>query len=381
MGLFDEELNKSKKDRDASISRREKRQRYTIPPKVYEGRAEDGRSIVRAIGGATVPAYDIGNIQAERGAIGKGDGRSYDPGTVMRRGERRRVTKKADVKVFYRDSSASPVTYWVGGDRQTPEQIPWTLPVGETLVSSPAFWVTGSELQDWGFTIKTRIGNQQVGSIFKIYTIYGDGRSFVASDPKLWTTLHYGSGVWLYNQLRLSTGWNYAYTPDRVTQVGINQATWNVGGNSNVEVCVSGLFASSSSCSPVPEGVFQSTVNGSNTWIRETISESNDLTFTRNTNTDPIFNFPFTWNVNSYSKNHVDKIWTTIPFTEANHSSWGTGTCPPGSPTIFRAWVNHGGSYTRLEELEQRTSQRFDSFSVSQKDGVVRDDKVELSLG
>jgi hypothetical protein len=286
----------------------------------------------------------------------------------------KKVGREGDVKVFYQDISTSPVTYWVGGDRREPTQIPWTLPAGETFRSSPNFWVFGSGLDDWGFTIKTRVGaNNTVGTVFRIYTIYGDGRIFTASNPKLWTVTHFGAGVWLDNDVSSIPTHSINQGTPSSNSVGSAPGEWNIGGNSSVSVCVSGFFANSSACSPVPQGVWMA--SGSNTWIRETSQSAVGVTysFPNQLTTSPSLNFPFTITASYSKRSYADRKWTTIPYTENNHSNWGTGTCGPGAPTIFRAWVNHGGSYTRLEEFEERSSKNYPIYSVFQKNGVVQE--------
>ncbi|MGL4620715.1 MAG: hypothetical protein ACRCZS_16910, partial [Chroococcidiopsis sp.] len=84
-------INNSNADRLQKIVNRETIASKQTPSTVYVGQSDDGRSLVKPVGGAIVPLRTIGNIQASVGTPIRAAAGGADAGTnILRQGVRPR---------------------------------------------------------------------------------------------------------------------------------------------------------------------------------------------------------------------------------------------------------------------------------------------------
>jgi len=192
MADLESELNKSRLQRKKAIAQQEKIARKKISPIVYEGQGNDGRSIVRSLGGSAISVPNIGNVQAEKGAIGsRGDGRSIDPGTVLLRGKQRRRKESGDImilaKVLDPSLGSDMCRVVVGGHVAEPIDIGLISP----RFRGDFFWIENTGDGDNDFLVAYYLVTTPIG---KIGVIRGDGSRWEIDAPHPQIT-HRGNGI------------------------------------------------------------------------------------------------------------------------------------------------------------------------------------------
>ena len=154
------------------------------PSSVYVGQSEDGRSLVKPVGGAIVPLRTIGNIQPSMGEIVRAAAGSADAGTNILRQSSRRPSRVGEVTVLVSRVVAGQTELWLGGDRPAIQIA--TIP--STSIQSLNLERTGPSKSDWLVAIK-------YNSTAKM--ISGNGsHDWEVTDGRVGVVNYLGNGFW-----------------------------------------------------------------------------------------------------------------------------------------------------------------------------------------
>jgi hypothetical protein len=211
------------------IAERKKLQDRLTPTTFYLGQSDDGRALVKTVGGSITPLKTIGNVQPSMGAVGRAAGGGFDPGSTVSPVVSKKRTAKGEVAVLVRQVEGDRQRFWIGGDRSTPTQVV-DLPVSAGSVSA-TLELTGAGKADWIVSLK-------YGTTAQV--IYGSGEgSWTVTDPRVPLMNYRGDGFWNSGAILTALLGSFTTTEDApfATMDGLQEQLGAVGGST----CYSGV--------------------------------------------------------------------------------------------------------------------------------------------
>jgi hypothetical protein len=203
------------------LAERKKLQDRLTPTTFYLGQSDDGRSLVKPLGGAITPLQTIGNVQGSMGTVGRAAGGSFDTGAQTFPQQRNPTSEKVGkIKILVDvDRGDTQIEYWVGGHVKTPVLIK---KFGTNILPYIArLDNTGTGKNDWIFAYK-HSATEDLDTIGVIYGATPDLNWEITSREAkaLFTT---GNGFW--SSVGQFVNGTFA-TTDPINQQGPLIGTW-----------------------------------------------------------------------------------------------------------------------------------------------------------